>query len=108
MGCPQSWRVIAMATKPTVPKELKGKLTFGDLDQIKALKKHVAEYEEYYGDGTEKRFAVHVELEYSETIMVIAGSAKEAEAKAADEFSLHAIDDMIDIHFDAEEVKEQD
>ena len=65
--------------KPRLPIILKTKLMFGNPQQIKALRQFEADNLLYYGDGTKKDFSVHLEFNFSETVTVNAGSAREAE-----------------------------
>jgi hypothetical protein len=89
--------------RPQLPAVLKGRLVFGDGDQIAAVRNYEKQHEAYYGTGDEKRFHVYVEVEYSETITVTAKSEKEAVEKARDQFDTYGLD--FDVSFSAEEDK---
>jgi hypothetical protein len=84
-----------------VPEVLKGKLVFGCEEQIASLRAYEQEQQRFFGDGTQKRYRVSVEIEFWETITVMAGSQAEAEKKARDDFSLSF--NRHDFSFHAEE-----
>lgn len=88
---------------PQVPEILKKKLIFGDSAQIDALRGYGKKYQEYFGDGTEKPFLVHVE--YSRTIRVVAKSGQEAEDLARKEIGYFSDSDC---DFSAEEIHKGD
>ena len=75
-----------------IPQILKKRLVFGDIEQIGALQKLEAEANNFFGDGNQKEYRVSIEVQYSETVIVTAGSPREAEAKAEENFDILSLD----------------
>ena len=90
---------------PQVPAVLKNKFIIGDHEQVTALRDYEEKYTKHFGDGEQKRFNVFVEIEYSDTMIVFAGSEQEAREKAEGEFNTFAIDYDISFYAKADEAE---
>jgi hypothetical protein len=77
---------------PQIPQILKKRLVFGDIEQIKAFQKLEAEADNFFGDSNQKEYRVLIEVEYSKTVIISAGSPREAEAKAQEDFDICSLD----------------
>jgi len=76
---------------PIPPPALRGKLVFGNIEQIKALRKYEQQIAKF--DGPEMReWIVDISVSYDDRVRVFAASKEEAIDRARGEFSLGDID----------------
>jgi len=76
---------------PLHPQALRGKLVFGNIEQIKALRKYEQQIAEF-DDPEMREWIVDISVSYDERVRVFAISEEEAVEKASREFEYDALD----------------